>query len=343
MKNKARAPRNRTMTLTSDEINFLKLQVKSYEDVKSSPDVLRNNIINSDFESCVEYMGDHSIDLLILDPPYNLDKNFNGYKFNKRSVKDYELYLEEVFRIFIPKLKKSSSIYICGEWKSSVSIYTAASRFFKVRNRITWEREKGRGALSNWKSCSEDIWFCTMSDVHTFNVEKVKIRRKIIAPYRNRDGSPKDWSESLCGSFRDTSPSNLWSDITIPFWSMPENTDHPTQKSEKLIAKLILASTNEGDCVCDPFLGSGTTAVVAKKLKRDFVAFELNNEYSLLAQKRLNQADTDGSIQGYTDDVFWERNTLNHQKEAKGKRDNKKSNSTKISYLNYSGSLFERY
>ena len=110
------------------------------------------------------------------------------------------------------------------------------------------------------------------------------------------------------------------SDITIPFWSMPENTDHPTQKSEKLIAKLILASSNEGDLVCDPFLGSGTTAVVSKKLKRNFLAFDLENEYCLWAQKRVNQATKDTVIQGYSDNVFWERNKLSiQQKRQKNK------------------------
>ena len=63
--------------------------------------------------------------------------------------------------------------------------------------------------------------------------------------------------------------------MTVPFWSMPENTDHPTQKPEKLLAKLILASTNPGDLVLDPFLGSGTTSVVAKKLGRRYIGIEL--------------------------------------------------------------------
>ena len=65
------------------------------------------------------------------------------------------------------------------------------------------------------------------------------------------------------GNYRNTCPSNFWDDITVPFWSMPENTAHPTQKPEKLLAKLILASSREGDTVFDPFLGSGTTAVTA--------------------------------------------------------------------------------
>ena len=95
---------------------------------------------------------------------------------------------------------------------------------------------------------------------------------------------------------------------------MPENTDHPTQKPEKLYAKLILASSKEGDLVFDPFLGSGTSSVVAKKLGRKYCGIELNEEYCLWAEKRLLAAESDKTIQGYCDGVFWERNTLSAQK-----------------------------
>ena len=95
---------------------------------------------------------------------------------------------------------------------------------------------------------------------------------------------------------------------------MPENTIHPTQKSEKLVAKLILASTNKNDFVFDPFLGSGTTNVVAKKLNRNFFGTEINKEYCLYAQKRLELAESAKDIQGYHDGVFWDRNTLSAQK-----------------------------
>lgn len=97
---------------------------------------------------------------------------------------------------------------------------------------------------------------------------------------------------------------------------MPENTDHPTQKPEKLIAKLVLASCPEGGLVFDPFLGSGTTSVVAKKLGRHYCGIEINEEYALLAEKRLYMADKNKSIQGYCDGVFWERNTLTSQKKV---------------------------
>lgn len=139
----------------------------------------------------------------------------------------------------------------------------------------------------------------------------------MIAPYRHSDGSPKDWDEGADGNFRLTHPSNIWTDITIPFWSMPENTDHPTQKPEKLLAKLVLASSRENDFVFDPFLGSGTTAVVCKKLNRRFLGIEQNTDFCCWAQKRLSKVEADRTIQGYADGVFWERNSLNDQKAEK--------------------------
>jgi site-specific DNA-methyltransferase (adenine-specific) len=99
---------------------------------------------------------------------------------------------------------------------------------------------------------------------------------------------------------------------------MPENTDHPTQKPEKLLAKIILASSREGDIVFDPFLGSGTTSVAAKKLNRHYIGVEIDETYCCLAEKRLKMAEADTTIQGYSDGHFWERNTLNEQKQ-KGK------------------------
>lgn len=143
---------------------------------------------------------------------------------------------------------------------------------------------------------------------YTFNVDAVMVKRKVVAPYKD-NGKPKDWQETDDGKFRLTYPSNFWDDITIPFWSMPENTDHPTQKPEKLYAKLVLASSNPGDIVFDPFAGVGTTAVVSKKLGRRFCCVEIDETYCLLAAKRLLNADLDKSIQGYSDGVFYERNT----------------------------------
>jgi site-specific DNA-methyltransferase (adenine-specific) len=94
---------------------------------------------------------------------------------------------------------------------------------------------------------------------------------------------------------------------------MPENTDHPTQKPEKLVAKIVLASSRAGDIVFDSFVGSGTTSVVCKKLGRRFVGVDIDEKYCCMTEKRLVSAESDRSIQGYAHGVFWERNTLNEQ------------------------------
>lgn len=307
--NKERAGRNRTINLTEEDRLLYTprlIDIAALSPSKKPP----IGTINNDFQNVVDRLAKQSVDLLILDPPYNLTKDFHGNKFARKGTDAYTEWLDDVIKQLKPMLSNTASIYICGDWLTSVSIFSVASKHFVVRNRITWEREKGRGAKTNWKNSSEDIWFCTMSDEYKFNVDAVKLRRKVIAPYRKDDGTPKDWSESEQGNFRDTHPSNMWTDITIPFWSMPENTDHPTQKSEKLIAKLVLASSDPGDLVLDPFLGSGTSSVVAKKLQRRYLGIDINESYCLLAEKRLALADVSKDIQGLSDGVFWERNTL---------------------------------
>ncbi len=270
-------------------------------------DILDKTIIGDTFNT-IKLLPECFVDLLIADPPYNLDKSFDGKKFKKTSSEAYAEYTEKWISLILPLLKPNASIYVCCDWQSSIVIGSILKKYFYVRNRITWQREKGRGALKNWKNGMEDIWFATMSKNYTFNVDNVKVRRKVIAPYKI-DGKPKDWEKTENGNFRNTYPSNFWDDISIPYWSMPENTAHPTQKPEKLLAKLILASSNTGNVVFDPFLGSGSTSVTAKKLKRHFCGIEQNEMYCIWAEKRLEMADYDSTIQGYTDGVFWERNT----------------------------------
>ena len=282
-----------------------------------STESLTDRIVNQDFDESIHFLPDRFVDLLILDPPYNLTKNYNGHIFRSKEADAYMAWFSRVLSSLIPLLRPHASVYVCSDWQTSNLVFPVLDKHLHVRNRITWEREKGRGAKTNWKNNTEDIWFCTVDDEYCFNVEAVKLKRRVIAPYRSVDGEPKDWEETQDGNHRLTHPSNLWSDITIPFWSMPENTDHPTQKPEKLIAKLVLASSRPYDLVFDPFLGSGTTAVVARKLNRHFCGIEINREYCCWAAKRLKHAETDTAIQGYADGVFWERNSLNEQKPRK--------------------------
>ncbi len=308
---KERAGRNRTVTLHPDEVDFLKSHIITPDKIDGNN--LINQTINGDLLSVIDLIPDEFADLIIIDPPYNLTKNFNGLYFNSRTETKYDDYLASWFPKVCKKLKSNGSLYMCGDWKCTSSLQRAIEKELTILNRITWQREKGRGAKTNWKNGMEDIWFAVKNpNDYYFDVEAVKMKRKVIAPYKV-DGIPKDWKEEDDGNFRLTYPSNFWDDISIPFWSMPENTDHPTQKPEKLYAKLILASSKPGAMVFDPFLGSGTASVVAKKLGRNYCGIEMNEEYCLLCQKRLQMAEKDCSIQGYKDGVFWERNSLKFQ------------------------------
>ena len=310
---KARAGRNRTISLDRTETTHYSNMCVSFDTI----DFANSGIIRGDALDILPGLPRAFIDLLIVDPPYNLNKTFGASSFKKMGDVEYRTFTEKWIASIKPLLKSMATIYVCCDWESSLIIGSVLQEHFTVQNRITWQREKGRGANRNWKNSMEDIWFATVSPkTFTFNVNDVKMRRKVIAPYKV-DGKPKDWIESDFGNFRDTFPSNFWDDISVPYWSMPENTDHPTQKPEKLIAKLILASSNPGDMVFDPFLGSGTTVVVAKKLGRRYFGIEIEETYCALTQKRLEIADNDADIQGFSDGVFWERNTLAIQQKFK--------------------------
>ena len=306
---RAKADRNKTIDTPLSEGSSLLERCITISEKQRDLSCVTDKIIIGDMLAVSPLLPEKSVDLIVADPPYNLTKSFNGRTFAKRSDSAYETYTRQWLAAVKPLLKETGSIYVCCDWESSLVIGRVLGEFFHVRNRITWQREKGRGAKVNWKNAMEDIWFATNSNDYTFNLEAVKIRKKVIAPYRV-EGKPKDWDETAEGNFRDTCPSNFWDDITIPFWSMPENTAHPTQKPEKLLAKIILASSSAGDLVLDPFSGSGTTCVAAKKLDRRYMGIEIEKQYCVWAEQRLEMAESAPEIQGYADGVFWERNSF---------------------------------
>ncbi len=305
---KQKAPRNKTLYLNAEEEKlYLKTALKLNKDICLAK--AENHIILQDSSEAMDFLPESCVDLMIVDPPYNLTKNYAGNIFKKSNFDEYCQWLDSWLKKTNRLLKPDASVYICSDWQTSIAIPLVAQKYFILRNRISWEREKGRSCAKNWKNCLEDIWFFTKSDNYIFNLDKVKMQRQVIAPYREKSGKPKDWIENNGQKVRLTAPSNCWTDITIPFWSMPENTEHPTQKPEKLIAKLILASSKAGDLVFDPFVGSGTTAVVAKKLSRNYIGIEREKKYAALALKRLELAEENKKIQGYEDGVFKYRNS----------------------------------
>ncbi len=303
----AGAKNNRTIRLTEEEAAKYDTKLARI-DAPATVEAARGRVFNMDVFDALPLLPEEFADLCFVDPPYNMNKTFNAAAFRKRADDAYAGWMESWLAPLARLLKKNASIYVCSDWKSSAAAQRALEKFFIIRNRITWEREKGRGAKNNWKNCHEDIWFCTVGEEYYFDVNAVKVKRRTLAPY-TENGAPKDWSEDAAGRFRLTHPSNLWNDLTVPFWSMPENTCHPTQKPEKMLAKIILASSRPGAMVFDPFLGSGTTAVAAKKLGRDFCGVELDADFARLAAKRLDMAESDSRIQGFEDGIFKERNS----------------------------------
>lgn len=320
MTEKAKSKRNKTIDFTLDDApaGVLESIIGDRTDLSRLDNII-NQTINGDSFKVMQEMPDEFVDLALVDPPYNLNKKYDGMNFKKMSDDDYQAYTRKWIDLIKPKLKPNASLYVFSDWSTSIVIAPILEQNFTIKNRITWQREKGRGSLTNWKNGMEDVWFLVNDkNDYTFNVDAVKLRRRVIAPYK-KNGKPKDWEATASGNFRDTMPSNFWDDISIPYWSMPENTGHPTQKPEKLLAKIILASSNEGDVVFDPFAGAGSSLVAAKKLHRQYVGIEQSQLYTAWGAYRLLKAEDDKRIQGYTDGVFWERNTMAEQNAAMNK------------------------
>ncbi len=295
-----------------------------YNNVHSTFESIEKSINKTIHWDCIDNLKlipDKTIDLIVTDPPYNLTKNYAWNKFNSTDNDSYEIWLDLRMSECKRVLKEDGTIYVCCDWKSSVQVYNIMNKYFILKNRITREREKWRWASSNWKNNIEDIYFWVNNEKsYTFNLDDVKVKKRVIAPYRNQEWEAKDWFTEDWENYRMTCPSNIRTDITIPFWSMPENTEHPTQKPEKVIAKLIIASSNKWDIVLDPFLWSWTTSVVAKKLWRKYIWIEKEKEYCVVSEHRINNVDIDNSIQWIENWIFLERNVMSNERTKKSSK-----------------------
>ena len=258
-------------------------------------------IINVDCIKSPEFIDNNSVDLFFQDPPYfttSIDWD-NQWKNNEEYYAWCRLWISDMY----DQLKENGSAYVCCQWLHSgmyqVMLQEAG---FNILNRITWKKDKGRGSNSNWKQMHEDIWFVSKSKNYTFNVNDIKIEKKVIAPYKDDEGKPKDWWVNKKGEkVRLTYPGNLWETISIPFWSShevksyakskksPNNKfqKHSTQKPKELVKRCILASSNEGDFVVDYFGGSGTTLIAANETQRICTIFEKDKTYCEIIKTRV--------------------------------------------------------
>ena len=277
---------------------------------------------NLSFEKSPEYIPDESVDLFWLDPPYFISgmKKINpdlesgsrdDWDRQWSSLEDYLLWTKKYLDLAYNQLKPTGSLYLCISWQNSPHIHLLLEKCgFFIQNRITWKRDKGRGSQKNWKSMHEDIFFCTKHPSnYTFNIDQVKLKKKVLAPYKNQDGENKDWWIDESGEkVRLTYPGNLWDDFCVPYWSMhevksyaktkktPYNTlqKHNTQKPKALVKRCILASSNPDDLVVDYFSGSGTTALASREVGRNSIVFDINKTCIEILETRIK---TEANIQ----------------------------------------------
>lgn len=269
---------------------------------------------NESWENSNHHIPQNSIDLFFLDPPYfisgkskspDLETGMRSdWDCQWSSLEDYENWTDSYLKLAYNQLKTTGSIYVCISWQNSPVIHKLLEKNgFTILNRITWKRDKGRGSNTNWKSMHEDIFFAVKDKKSwTFNIKDVKIKKSVIAPYRNEDGTPKDWWVDENGEkVRLTHPGNLWDEFCVPYWSMnevksyaktkktPQNTlpKHNTQKPKDLVKRIILASSNPGDLICDYFSGSGTTAIASEELGRNSIVFDINRNCIEMLETRI--------------------------------------------------------
>ncbi|GAP71322.1 DNA modification methylase [Candidatus Symbiothrix dinenymphae] len=174
MTEKIRAERNRTLTVEDSERGLYSQNLLTVEKLKANHKLsfLTNKTIRADLFDVVDMLPKGVADLIIIDPPYNLTKDYNGLKFRALDQSEYLEYLRSWFPRVVSILKPNGSLYLCGDWKSTSALQTVMEENLTILNRITWQREKGRGASQNWKNGMEDIWF------------GVKIKKIIILTWR---------------------------------------------------------------------------------------------------------------------------------------------------------------
>lgn len=233
-----------------------------------------------------------SVDLIFADPPYNIKKaEWDTFE----SQQDYVNWSLEWIEQAARALKPTGTLYICGFSEILADLKPPASRFFRGCRWLVWHYKNKANLRADWGRSHESILHFRKSKQFTFNVDDVRI------PYGNHTLKYPDHPQAQTSQYGKgrRSKDRLWQphprgakprdvlEIPTTCNGMHEKTPHPTQKPEELLRKIILASSNAGDLVVDPFLGSGTTAVAAEQLKRKWKGCEINLEYCQWAVQRI--------------------------------------------------------
>lgn len=233
---------------------------------------------------------DASVDMIFADPPYSIKKaDWDTFKNQEEYIRFSCKWIKEASRI----LKPTGTLYICGFTEILADLHHPAMKYFYNCRWLIWHYKNKANLGNDWGRSHESILCLRKSKEYTMNIDMVRIpynSHTLKYPSRpqaetSQYGSGKgrnDWTPNPLGA----KPKDV---IEIPTTcnGMGEKTPHPTQKPEELLRKIILASSNEGDIVLDPFVGSGTTAVCAKQLKRNWIGIDKEEQYLLWASDRL--------------------------------------------------------
>lgn len=229
--------------------------------------------ITGDATEELNKLPNESIDLICTDPPYNLSKDY-GNNIDWKQWHEYEKFTLDWLTESKRVLKNTGSIYIFMGVKFISRLFIILQELdFHFNGWITWHYTQGMGRTKGFSPRHEDILYFTKSDNYTFNLENVRIPQKYFRKRNNMKGA---------------NPGDVW-EFSHIHYSNPERVNHPTQKPEALMKRIILASSNERDIVLDPFVGSGTTCVVSNCLDRSWIGFDINPEYIKISENRLKK------------------------------------------------------
>jgi len=215
-----------------------------------------------------------SVDLLIADPPYNLNKDY-GNKSDSQSFEEYINFTEAWTKEAVRVLKPTGTMYIFMGFRFISYLYQILEQKNKLNfvNWICWYYTQGIGKKKGFSPRHDDILMFTRTDKYTFNLDAVRIPQKYYRSVNNMRGA---------------NPGDVW-EFSHVHYCQDNRQPHPTQKPEGLIERMVLASSNPGDFIIDPFSGSGTTLRVCQQLDRKCLGVELNAEYVQMTKERLSE------------------------------------------------------
>lgn len=233
------------------------------------------HIICGDALEELQKIASESIDLIVTDPPYNLNKDYGKFQ-DKLEFDEYiefsKLWLREAKRV----LKKNGTIYVFMGMRYISYIYEILEKDlgFTFNSWITWFYTQAIGKIKGFSPRHDDIlMFTKNSKKYTFNLDDIRVPQKFYRSVNNMRGA---------------NPGNVWEFSHIHYCSTKRQ-GHPTQKPEGLYERMILASSNAGDIVLDPFGGSGTCLHVCQNIGRNGISIELNQDYCRMIEERLRE------------------------------------------------------